>query len=354
MSIFGDIAHAIGSAAKGVAHAVEGAVKTIAGDVEHAVKLAEHVASGFIHGVGRVLVAEGTVIINAVVHGEQLFAKLIDGAIGVRPLRPDEKAVAQAVFGNTVPLNHVVIASLSGFGNRPFTVPGSMIGTLALLIPGIGPLISLTAVLGNLLDKYIIFLGKEGYKNALHHPFDGGVSGSTFIHEMTHVWQGHNQSFAWSYVGNSVACQCRLGSKRAYQYTAGNQWQTYNAEPQAQIVEHWYQHHVAPGFTLPPAGTPLAEPFKDWNSPSNPIAPAVYQAYIDSNVRPGKPHATTVFPKSPLTSHVASALKTRLLTPAVLATHHHAQPASALLAAHHTPPLAPLYNVREILRRHGS
>jgi hypothetical protein len=141
---------------------------------------------------------------------------------------------------------------------------------------------------------------------------------------MTHVWQGHNQSFAWSYVGNSIACQCAVGKTAAYKYTPGNQWTTYQAEPQAQIVEHWYQHLISPGsYPLPPNGVTLAPQFQGFapqfqglSSQSDPIAVGIYQAYINCNIRPGQPYAHTSFPQSPLTMHNSAALRKALLTPA--------------------------------------
>jgi hypothetical protein len=172
--------------------------------------------------------------------------------------------------------------------------------------------LAIEAALGHLLDKYIIFLGNDGYRSV----FTQGPGGSTFIHEMTHVWQGHNQSFAWTYVGNSLACQCTLGTSAAYKYTAGNQWTSYEAEPQAKIVEHWYQHLVSPGmYSLPPIGTALAPQFQGWSSQYN-IAIDIYQAYINCNIRPGQPNAQTVFPRSPLNMHnpsVAAALRRGLI-----------------------------------------
>jgi len=308
MSIFGDIGKVFSDAADDIGSVI----KTVAGDLENAVQIYENVLTGEIKGIGRVIVAEGTIIIDAITYGEQLWAKLIQNAIGVRPLRNDEKGLAQEVFRGSVPVDRVVISSLIGFGGAPFTVPGSLIGTLAFFIPGIGPLLAIEAALGHLFDKYIIFLGSDGYRSVLNK----GPMGSTFIHEMTHVWQGHNQAFAWSYVGNSVACQCALGRTAAYRYTAGNQWNTYQAEPQAQIVQDWYEHWVDPKkYPLPPNGTALAPQLQGWSSQYN-LANQAYQAYIDSNIRPGLPHAQTALPRSPLSNmHNTGALRKALVAP---------------------------------------
>jgi hypothetical protein len=64
---------------------------------------------------------------------------------------------------------------------------------------------------------------------------------STLIHELTHVWQGHHDRGAWDYVAKSLYVQGKYGEK-AYAYDKSNykDWDTYNVEQQAQIVEDWY------------------------------------------------------------------------------------------------------------------
>jgi len=185
-----------------------------------------------------------------------------------------------------------------------------MIAAFAPIIPAIGPLVTLAFAVGGLLDKYIIFLGRDGYRNALD-PLDGYANGAVFIHELTHVWQGHNQAFPWSYVGDSVAMQCMCGRghgrQGAYAYAPGDQWSRYHAEQQAMLVQDWYSHHVAPkdnplppnGVTLPPQFNP--EPSAKTMSFSYHVMGGinidqVYQAYMDCNVCPGQPYAPTVFP----------------------------------------------------------
>jgi hypothetical protein len=212
-------------------------------------------------------------------------------------------------------MDRVLICSPSGFAGMRFTVPGSMIAAYAPLIPSVGPLVTLAAVVGGLLDKYIIFFGRDGYRNALD-SLDGQPSGAVFIHELTHVWQGHNNAFPWSYVGNSIAMQCVLGRGQgshqgAYAYVPGNQWSKYQAEQQAMIVQDWYSHREAPAnHSLPPKGIlppPQFIPEPDSKSTSFSIAvnerlfgttiSQVYQAYMDCNVSPGHPYAATVFPQ---------------------------------------------------------
>jgi hypothetical protein len=118
-------------------------------------------------------------------------------------------------------------------------------------------------------------------------------SGATLIHELTHVWQGHNNAFPWGYVADSIAMQCMLGG-RSYAYVPGDQWSSYHAEPQAQIVEDWYNAH-ANGRMLPPNGVVPRQFAATANSYYPTIAEAYY-AYIHCNVQRGQPYAPTVFP----------------------------------------------------------
>jgi hypothetical protein len=317
MGIFdavGNVVDAFGNEINGIAGAVAGVIKTVAGDLESAVKLAENVFSGYIQGIGQVFLIEGKIVMAAYQCLEQLYSDLVQDAIGARPLRPNEAAKAQEVFRGSIPLDRVLICSLNGFGGSRFTLPGSLIAAYAPLIPAIGPLVTLAAVVGGLLDKYIIFLGKDGYRNPLD-SLDGYAQGAVFIHELTHVWQGHNSAFPWSYVGNSIIMQCMCGRGQghqgAYAYVPGGQWSNYQAEQQAMIVQDWYSYREAPaGNSLPPKGVPLPPQFNPAPSskPSFTInvnerlgatnIVQVYQAYMDCNVCPGQPGAATVFPQS--------------------------------------------------------
>jgi hypothetical protein len=167
----------------------------------------------------------------------------------LRPLRPNEIQTAQPVFLGTLPLNRVLISPLSGASSRPFTVPGTLIMTVmytsGFLIPGVNSVLLGAALLESLYDKYVIFLGPQGYRNALNHPFDTESEfpypGQTFIHELTHVWQGHNQAFPWDYVYHSIVNQCMMGTS-AYSYNVTNQpaWNSLHVEAQARVVQNWF------------------------------------------------------------------------------------------------------------------
>lgn len=132
-----------------------------------------------------------------------------------RGLSALEKSVAfHRVFGKTVPYDKIMLSGALGVGGRPYTVP------------------DLTSV-----GRYIISIGDQSYWNA-RKPEDYW---GTLIHEMTHVWQGFNSFFAWGYTLNSLWYQAHKGSG-AYRYSKVQwlEWDDYNVEQQAQIVEDWF------------------------------------------------------------------------------------------------------------------
>jgi hypothetical protein len=185
----------------------------------------------------------------------------------------------------------VVISSLDGLGGRPFTVPGTLLEAFTWAIPGIGPLLAIASAIRGLRNKYVLFLGTDGYNDAINYRVttDGAghatmAPGQNLIHELTHVWQGYNNAFSWSYVLNSVSNQFTQGESAAYGYVLGQQWDTYDAEPQARIVEHWYN--------ISRIGALWHESARKGTLISN---SDTYKAYMDCNIRPGLPHARTVF-----------------------------------------------------------
>jgi hypothetical protein len=126
---------------------------------------------------------------------------------------------ARKVFRETIPYGRVYVSNGLGFQQRAYTIPHPV-----------------------KLGFYVIHIGPDGFADAL-----GGRGSNpnrnvefTFIHELTHVWQGHNNIFPWGYVCNSIWHQATEGSG-AYGYTPGNAWGSYNVEQQAQIVMHWWQ-----------------------------------------------------------------------------------------------------------------
>jgi hypothetical protein len=167
-------------------------------------------------------------------------------ALVPRGLTGPEITLAQSVFSYTVPYDRIAILGIKGLGGRPFTIPGSMLSSFSWLIPGIGPMLGIAEFMAGIENKYVIFMGRDGQEDGINCGQDlNKRPGAVLIHELTHAWQGHNQGFAWGYVLNSCYYQCKCtvelkSQSSAYDYTAGQQWDRYEVEQQAKIVEDWY------------------------------------------------------------------------------------------------------------------
>ncbi len=130
-----------------------------------------------------------------------------------RALTPQEEALAHRVFGDTLPYGRICIVNRPVWWGRPFVIP-----------TGLGR-----------RSRYLIHLGPQGFTNALQTV----RLQATLIHELTHVWQGYNHRWSWGYVLNSLWHQA-LHGRRAYHYTPGLPWGSYNVEQQAQLVQDWF------------------------------------------------------------------------------------------------------------------
>jgi hypothetical protein len=149
-----------------------------------------------------------------------------------RPLRKSEVEFARQVFEDKLPYDKVY---LSG-SFLPFNK-----GT-AVTVASASTFIPVRTLRG-----YTIFFGPE--------PFDEGADGHdfahTFVHELTHVWQGFHGTLGWEYMARSMLAQgyavLTLGSRhRAYDYRPGAPWGSYNVEQQALLVEHWFVNGMRP------------------------------------------------------------------------------------------------------------
>jgi hypothetical protein len=136
-------------------------------------------------------------------------------ATKARWLNDAEWQIATSVFRSNLPFRRrILVTDACGIGDAPFTIPSAALHAIPAIIAA-------------------AISGAAAYTSLL-------------VHELTHVWQGHNSVFALSYVINSAFHQCR-GSARgggrgaAYSYSAGLPWRAYNAEQQAEIVEDWYE-----------------------------------------------------------------------------------------------------------------
>jgi hypothetical protein len=144
-----------------------------------------------------------------------------------------EYQIVSGVFGNTLPYRvRILITNAAGASGRAFTIPTSLLATIA----GVNPATFLASVsLGYLASfinlAYLINVGQS-------YDLLATSEKNLLVHETAHVWQGKNSTFALSYVFNSVYSQCVRGN--AYTYRAGQPWASYNVEQQASIVEDWF------------------------------------------------------------------------------------------------------------------
>lgn len=136
-----------------------------------------------------------------------------------RGLTAGEMKVLSDVFLRMLPYDKIAVTDKLGAGKAPFTIPNP-VGEY----------------------DYHMNVGAHAYSQDLSE----SKGGSRFlVHEATHVWQGEHRWWNWSYVIGSGTCQLesmiREGDRMgAYDYTAGEDWEDYNAEQQAEIVADWY------------------------------------------------------------------------------------------------------------------
>jgi hypothetical protein len=141
-----------------------------------------------------------------------------------RPLTQSEIDFARQVFESQLPYDRVRIASFYLPGNKGVPVT---LASASCLIPA------------RSMRRYTIYFGPEVFR-------DGADvrDGDTFIHELTHVWQGYHGHLGWEYMARSLVAQGRAiwtrgGRRWAYEYEPGLPWRSYNVEQQAQLVQDW-------------------------------------------------------------------------------------------------------------------
>lgn len=150
-----------------------------------------------------------------------------------RLLKESEVAFARQVFEDNLPYDRVYLSSRF----FPFNEKTGTAVTTASLASFI-PLQS--------LRSYTIFAGPKVYDEGA----DGLSFGHTFIHELTHVWQGYHGYLGWAYMAQSMLSQgyavlTQGNRNRAYDYEPGKPWKDYNVEQQALLVEHWYKNGMS-------------------------------------------------------------------------------------------------------------
>ena len=145
-----------------------------------------------------------------------------------RPLRKSEIEFARRVFEDRLPYGRIYLSSRF----LPFNE-----GT-AVTVASLSAFVPVRA-----MRSYTIFVGPE--------VFDEGADGprfhDTFIHELTHVWQGYHSGLGWEYMVQSMIAQGHAiltqgDRNRAYDYKPGEPWDNYNVEQQALLVQDWYRN----------------------------------------------------------------------------------------------------------------
>ena len=143
-----------------------------------------------------------------------------------RQLKNSEIEFARQVFEDQLPYGKVHLAS--------YYLPGNQ--GVAVTLASVSSIIPVSS-----LRHYTIYFGPEVFREGADRP---GVR-DTFIHELTHVWQGYHSSLGWEYMVNSLIAQghaiiAQGDRNRAYDYKPGGAWDDYNVEQQALIVQDWY------------------------------------------------------------------------------------------------------------------
>lgn len=144
-----------------------------------------------------------------------------------RKLTTAERDLAWEVFYETLPYKDIRIGDHFGVGGRAWMetldLPGLFTGEL-----------------------YILHMGGVGFLDATStsnlYPDRERMSKTVFIHELTHVWQAYHGRWVFT---NSLASQACAwvttgDSGNAYNYESGLEWNDYNVEQQACIVEDWF------------------------------------------------------------------------------------------------------------------
>ena len=145
-----------------------------------------------------------------------------------RLLRQTEIDFARQVFEDQLPYAKVHIASYYLPGNRGIAVT---LASVSSLIPV------------RSLRNYTIYFGPEVFRDGADQP----GSCDTFIHELTHVWQGYHGGLGWEYMVESMIAQGHAiitkGARHsAYDYVPGAAWDSYNVEQQALLVQDWFSN----------------------------------------------------------------------------------------------------------------
>jgi hypothetical protein len=143
----------------------------------------------------------------------------VNALIKTRQLSPEERTLAEMVFGNNLPpYDRIILTNLAHPQGRAFVVP-------------------------NLAGEALVNLG-DAYDDPIRYiKANYPEYGQLLIHELTHVWQIHHSSFVPSLICEGIVTQVQNELEEGV-YNPGDgekAWSEYNPEQQATIVDRWYR-----------------------------------------------------------------------------------------------------------------
>jgi hypothetical protein len=207
---------------------VVGAVIVLGGELSAATGVTipnPHILAGVTVGSAVLLLFGPSAIIPALVAGAAT-ALLTD--IQFRPMKEGEIALASKVFGDTLPIDRILLTNLynptnndKGFLAREFTVPGIADG------------------------KILVNMGKN-FEHTLEPDVQQSVRGASYqasgqvlIHELTHAWQIHHSTFIPGLLCKSLASANYTYDKAKVREHAS--WsRSFDLEGQAAIIDSWF------------------------------------------------------------------------------------------------------------------
>ncbi|MDT5261333.1 MAG: hypothetical protein QOC61_337 [Acidobacteriota bacterium] len=148
-----------------------------------------------------------------------------------RLLKQSEIDFARQVFEDQVPYGKVHLAS--------YYLPGNH--GVAVTLASVSSIIPVRS-----LRNYTIYFGPDVFRDGA----DSSEVRDTFIHELTHVWQGYHSGLGWEYMVESMVAQghavvMKGNRNKAYDYKPGEAWDSYNVEQQALIVQDWFRNGMS-------------------------------------------------------------------------------------------------------------
>lgn len=138
-----------------------------------------------------------------------------------RTLNHIEMKLARSVFEKSLPAHDkMLITNGIGAGNRPWT-------------ERVSPVRSFWGAGSASGGHWRMHLGPDGYRST-------GNMQDTLIHELVHIWQGHNNWLGGSYMLYSAVAQT-IGGGYEVSNLDGKVWGDFNVEQKAHLVEGWFK-----------------------------------------------------------------------------------------------------------------